>query len=63
MSINNRRALIRNGNIDVFPPSSEDGERFIVQVSKGRYDVIVGRKLNAEPVSHDEAQALASTKN
>jgi hypothetical protein len=62
MSINNRRALIRNGALDIYPPlpaaAPSAGQRFALHIGGGRYEVISGSKLTAEPVTKDEAQAI-----
>ena len=68
MEINNRRCLVRLGMIDIFPPpppiKMEEGESaHIIQVGKGRFNVIIGRKINDEPITHEQALALVSTKN
>ena len=67
MSINNRRALIRSGAIDIYPPAPAGGapaasqvERFMLHIGGGRYEVIAGVKLSSEPLTKDEAQALVN---
>ncbi len=63
MPLNNRRALVRNRNIDVFPPSgaaSAAGTRHIVHNGGGRFDVIVGVKINDRILSREEAEELAA---
>lgn len=59
MPVANRRALIDAGYLEVYP-KAEGLERFVIQVSKNRYDVIEGRKLNEKGLSEEEANALAA---
>ena len=60
MPINNRRAAISLGMIDVYPQApGGPGERFVVNRGFGKFDVIEGRKLNAEPVTKEAAEELA----
>jgi hypothetical protein len=67
----NRAALIEKQYIDVLPRASDqevdvadpDVERHVVNRGFGKWDVIEGRKLNAEPLDKDEAEALAAVKN
>lgn len=58
----NRRALVSAGYIEIFPraPLQSVGERHIVHLGGGRYDIIQGVKLNAEPLSKDDAEELAT---
>lgn len=70
--LSNRRALIDNGHIVVMPRAvldetrpdnglpAEPGERFPVHEGGGRWSVYEGRKLNENPLSKDEAEALAA---
>jgi hypothetical protein len=64
MPIGNRRSLIRNGKLDVFPPAparaEANAERHIVHNGGGRYDVIVGVKLNSSVLTREEAEDLAT---
>ena len=66
MSPPNRRALISNGRIAVYPvapgqPSAAASmERHIVGGPGGRYSVIEGRKLNDTPLTKEEAEELAT---
>jgi len=64
----NRRALSSAGFIEVYPQrvqvvhreaAAKPGDRFIVQVSKGQFNVIEGRRLNDEPLSREDAEKLA----
>lgn len=69
MPAQNRNALIEAGRIVVWPrdagatpsaaPSAAGAQRFVSPRGFGKYDVIEGRKVNAEPVSREEAHALA----
>lgn len=62
LAIRNRRTLIGGGMIAIHPPTiAERAERHIVHNGGGRYDVIEGRKLNAGPLTKDEAEDLATT--
>jgi hypothetical protein len=73
----NRAALINQGKIVVFPlgnavvmadvtvteqaPEIEHAQRHVVSRGFGKYDVIAGTILNAEPLDKDSALALAGT--
>src|SRR5258708_4609050 len=58
MPMVNRRALATSGALDVYPVTPpehlskdnaavpEDFERFVIHAGGGRYDVVLGRKLN-----------------
>lgn len=55
----NRRALIDSNFIEVYPKSSPTGgERFIVSVGKGQFNVIEGRVINDGPLTREEADKL-----
>lgn len=58
----NRRALIEAGFIEVYPqgPVTTVGERHLVHLGRGQYDVIQGVRLNDKPLSKDEAEDLAT---
>ena len=58
----NRRALINNGSIAVFPPdpAAANGARHIVHNGGGRFDVIAGHKLNDSPLTREQAEELAA---
>jgi len=58
----NRRALVEAGFIEVYPrgPVESVGERHIVHMGGGKYDVIKGVKLNDSPLTKDEAEDLAT---
>lgn len=64
----NRRALASAGYIEVYPIRTEVVRReepskplhnYMVQVKKDQFDVIRGYKLNEQPLSREEAEALA----
>lgn len=63
----NRQSLIDKGFLWVWPRSEEapvsHGKRYAIHVGGGSYDVIEGRKLNDEPLSREDAQALAASSN
>jgi hypothetical protein len=60
MPVANRRAMISTGHISVWPLNEQvGGERFAVHLGFGKYDVVEGRKLNAEPLTKEQAEALA----
>lgn len=66
---NNRKALIDNGFIQIFPKpvrshleadvDKVQAERHVVSLGFGRWDVIEGKKINKEPLTREQAQALA----
>lgn len=58
----NRRALREAGFIEIFPrgPIESVGERHIVRLGNGKYDVIQGVRLNAQPLSKEEAEDLVT---
>jgi hypothetical protein len=59
----NRRALTKAGIIEVFPRNdavTTVGQKHIVHLGRGQYDVIQGQKLNAAPLSKDDAEDLAT---
>ena len=68
MPISNRRTLISSGKIEVFPidtgapiaAPTEPADRHLIHLGRGYYDVIEGRKLNAEPLTREDAVALAA---
>lgn len=62
IAVANRRALTSAGFIEIFPrgPVETVGERHIVHLGSGRYDVIEGKKLNDAPLSKDDAEELAT---
>lgn len=62
----NRQALIEKKFIGVYPPRPEptvkDGgqvARYVIGVGGGKCDVVEGRRLNVEPLTPEEAAALA----
>lgn len=58
MPIVNRNAMVENRLIEVWPVRA-NGEMHVVHVGRGLYDVIRGVKLNGDPLSKEEAEALA----
>jgi hypothetical protein len=58
----NRRALSDAGYIEIFPqaPVTTAGDKHIVHLGRGQYDVIHGVKLNAEPLTKEQAEDLAT---
>ncbi len=66
MPISNRRVLASAGVIDLFPAIPDDApghDLFLMHVGHGRFDVIEGRRLNAEPLTKDEARALLARRS
>ena len=60
----NLRALIDKGVIEVWPKhaiAGERGARFPIHQGFGKYDVVEGRKLNTEPLTREQAQALVTS--
>lgn len=60
-----REALVNTGKLDLFPAapaqmtsSNPNARRFAVHMGMGRFDVIEGVKLNAEPLSRAAAEAM-----
>ena len=63
MPRSNRRALIENRFLRVWPASvGAGGQRFAIHRGGGAYDVIEGRLLNTEPLTKAQAEALAAPK-
>jgi len=60
--IRNRNALIDAGFIQVFPLESSGGDRFVVPAGKGLFHVVEGKRLTSEPLSREQAEALAGGK-
>ena len=60
--VNNRQSLIDNRYIAIYPPSPipEGGELMIYSRGFGKFDVVQGRKVNDEPLSKEEAEALVA---
>lgn len=60
----NRRALSVSGALDIYPVGPvaqvEDFDRYVIHRGGGHYDVIAGRKLNDEPMTKADAEALAA---
>lgn len=61
MPVANRKALIENGFIEVYPMRA--GERFISPAAKGLYHVVEGQRITTEPLPRDQAEQLASGKS
>lgn len=64
----NRRALIDQGKLELYPlaPRLEDGAAVKVIApgeKKGTYNVIAGRIINTAPLTRDEAEELATKPN
>src|SRR5882672_6898954 len=57
-----RNTLIERGALYCWPKdvSAAPAERFVVDRRFGRFDVIEGRKVNADYLSKEEAKALAA---
>lgn len=53
----NLTALVEGHYVDVYPAAPK-GERFLVSVGKGLFDVVEGRRLNDLPLSKDDAEEL-----
>jgi hypothetical protein len=56
----NRRALAEAGYIHVHLLDASPKERFIVQVSPGKFDVIERKLLDAGPLTREAAEKLAA---
>jgi hypothetical protein len=60
----NRRALSVSGALDIYPVApgvpAADFDRYVIHRGGGHYDVIAGRKLNDEPLTKADAEALAA---
>lgn len=59
----NRSALIDSGFLDVFPEATSGIATMpchVVHRGMGKYDVIWGRVLNEQPLSKEDADALAA---
>jgi hypothetical protein len=58
-----RRVLVRDEAILPFyqPASAAGSERFVIHRGNGRYDVVVGTRLNADPLTREEADTLAAS--
>lgn len=56
----NRNALVDRGYIDLYP-QPPGTQRHVVSAGFGRFNVIEGRKLNADALTRDEAIALAGS--
>lgn len=63
VGIRNRQSLYDNGQLGIYPPNPAEpvGELMIYSRGFGKFDVIRGFKLNDEPMSKEEAEALVVT--
>lgn len=63
----NGHVLEKNGFIATYPPppngAAEPAKRHVVQLGFGKYGVIEGRKLHDRPMTKDEAERLASSRD
>lgn len=60
MPKNNRRALVDNRNIELYPDAqTEPGQAFVIHRGWGQFDVVVGHKINDEVLAKQEAYELA----
>lgn len=60
----NRKSLIDNGQIAVYPPAAgvgEQGELMIYSLGFGKFDVVRGTKVNEAALSKEEAEALVQS--
>lgn len=57
MHVNNRQSLIDNGFIDIYPPL-HGIDLHMVSRGFGKYDVYQGIKLNIDPLTREQAEAL-----
>jgi hypothetical protein len=58
----NLRALVDANFLDLFPIADNDiltGAMHVIHRGSGRYDVIRGHVLNAEPLTREAAEAMA----
>lgn len=59
-ALRNHKELIRAGKLETWPADPRgSGQRYIVSIGFGKFDVIEGVKLNPEPLTKGEAMALA----
>lgn len=61
MPVSNLRALIDNHTIEPWP-WRPPGELHVVHIGRGLYDVFEGEKLTQEPLSKEDAEALAASR-
>lgn len=54
MPRSNLKALVENRYISVWPMAA-DGELIVVNRGFGKFDVVIGRRLNAEPIDGKDA--------
>ena len=60
-SFKNWHMLVKTGTIAVYPPAPASGVRHVVHNGGGRFDVIVGHKLNDLPLTREQAEELAAS--
>ncbi len=56
----NRQALIDGGKLDIYPPAAGAHERHVVSAGFGKFHVYEGRRVNTDPLSKEQAEALAA---
>lgn len=56
----NLKALVNVGYLELYPmaPVPKEARRFAIHMGMGKFDVIEGQKLNASPLTQDEAYAM-----
>ena len=54
------QAALKDGDTAVRREAAVKQDRFIVQVKKDQFNVIEGHRLNEQPLSREEAEALAA---
>lgn len=62
-----RRLWVRDGNLlPIYTPTDQAprplGERHVIHRGAGRYDVVQGQQINVDPLSREQAEALAGVK-
>lgn len=62
MPVTNLRALIDNHTIETWPWRPPVGEIHVVHIGRGLHHVYEGERLTPEPISKEEAEALAATR-
>ena len=56
----NLKSMVDNRFLVLQMRGPGSGDRFAVHQGRGRYDVIEGRRLNAEPMDKDAAEAMVA---
>lgn len=56
----NFNALVTQKKLELYPmvAANPNAKRYAIHMGMGRWDVIEGNKLNAEPLSREEAEAM-----